>query len=51
MEDAKAVLDWLVAAVRGAVWLADVVRLTYCEIAEVEGTVGPGLDKGEADER
>ena len=26
----------------GAVGLADVVRLTYYEIAEVDGTVGPG---------
>ena len=50
-EDAWAVLDSVADAVRGAVWLADVVRFTCCEIAEVEGTVGPGLDKGEADER
>ncbi len=41
-EDARAVLDWLADAVRGAIWLADVVRFTCCEIAEVEGTVEPG---------
>ncbi len=38
-EDAWAVLDSVADAVRGAVWLADVVRFTCCEIVEVEGTV------------